>query len=69
MATLSRSGHLDVLAAIPHEHRKLVLAQCGQQRYRKGEIIWRQGAAGPIAGILGEGKAVSEYQSSRGRVV
>jgi CRP-like cAMP-binding protein len=69
VATLSRSGHLDVLAAIPHEHRKLVLAQCGQQRYRKGEIIWRQGAAGPIAGILGEGKAVSEYQSSRGRSV
>ena len=69
MATLSRSGHLDVFAAIPQEHRKLVLAQCGQQRYRKGEIIWRQGEAAPIVGILGEGKAVSEYQSSRGRTV
>lgn len=69
VASLSRSGHLDVLAAIPHEHRKLVLAQCGQQRYRKGEIIWRQGGTGPIAGILAEGKAVSEYQSSRGRTV
>jgi len=69
VANLSRSGHLDVLAAIPQEHRKLVLAQCGQQRYRKGEIIWRQGDAAPMCGILGEGKAVSEYQSSRGRVV
>jgi CRP-like cAMP-binding protein len=69
VATLSRSGHLDVLAAIPQEHRKLVLAQCGQQRYRKGEIIWRQGDAAPMVGILGEGKAVSEYQSSRGRTV
>ena len=69
MATLSRSGHLDVLAAIPQEHRKLVLAQCGQQRYRKGEIIWRQGDAALMAGILAEGKAVSEYRSSRGRTV
>jgi hypothetical protein len=64
VATLSRSGHLDVLAAIPHEHRKLVLAQCGQQRYRKGEIIWRQGAAGSIAGILGEGKP---FRNTRAR--
>lgn len=69
MATLSRSGHLDVLAAIPQEHRTLVLAQCGQQRYRKGEIIWRQGDAASIVGFLGEGKAVSEYRSSRGRAV
>ena len=69
MATLSRSGHLDILAAIPHEHRKLVLAQCGQLRYRKGEIIWRQGDAAPMVGILGEGKAVSEYHSSGGRTV
>ncbi|MGQ0546211.1 MAG: Crp/Fnr family transcriptional regulator [Betaproteobacteria bacterium] len=69
MAIASRSGHLDVLAAIPQEHRNLVLAQCGQQRYRKGEIIWRQGDAAPMVAILGEGKAVSEYQSSRGRTV
>ena len=69
MATLSRSGHLDILAAIPQEHRKLVLAQCGQQRYRKGEIIWRQGDAAPMVGILSEGKAVSEFHSSRGRSV
>jgi len=69
VATVSRSGHLDVFAAIPQEHRKLVLAQCGQQRYRKGEIIWRQGEAAPMVGILGEGKAVSQYQSSRGRTV
>jgi len=69
VANLSRSGHLDVLGAIPLEHRKLVLAQCGQQRYRKGEIIWRQGEAAPMVGILGEGRAVSEYESSRGRVV
>jgi CRP/FNR family transcriptional regulator, cyclic AMP receptor protein len=66
---LSRSGHLDVLAAIPQQHRKLVLAQCGQRHYRKGEIIWRQGDAAPMVAILGEGKAVSEYQSSRGRTV
>lgn len=69
MATLSRSGHLDILAAIPQEHRKLVLAQCGQHRYRKGEIIWRQGDAALVVGILGEGKAVSEYCSSSGRTV
>jgi CRP/FNR family cyclic AMP-dependent transcriptional regulator len=69
VATLSRSGHLDILAAIPQEHRKLVLAQCGQQRYRKGEIIWRQGEAAPMVGILSEGKAVSEFHSSRGRSV
>ncbi len=69
MATLSRSGHLDVLAAIPQEHRDAVLAQCGQQRYRKGEIIWRQDDAASTVGFLGEGKAVSEYRSSRGRTV
>ncbi|MGH7187110.1 MAG: hypothetical protein ACREIB_12650, partial [Pseudomonadota bacterium] len=69
MATLSRSGHLDILAAIPQEHRKLVLAQCGQLRFRKGEIVWRQGDAAPVVGILGEGKAVSEYHSSAGRTV
>jgi CRP/FNR family transcriptional regulator len=66
---LSRSGHLDVLAAIPQEHRKMVLAQCGQQRCRKGEIIWRQGDAASMVGFLGEGKAVSEYQSPGGRIV
>lgn len=67
--TLSRSGHLDVLAAIPQQHRDAVLAQCGQQRYRKGEIIWRQGDPASMVGFLGEGKAVSEYRSSRGRSV
>jgi CRP-like cAMP-binding protein len=69
VATLSRSGHLDVLAAIAQEHRDVVLAQCGQQRYRKGEIIWRQGDPASMVGFLGEGKAVSEYRSSRGRSV
>ena len=69
VVTLSRSGHLDVLAAIPQEHRNLVLAQCGEHRYHKGEIIWRQGEAAPMVGILGEGKAISEYQSSGGRTV
>ena len=69
MAPLSRSGHLDILAAIPQEHRKLVLAQCGQHRYRKGEIIWRQSDPALVVGILGEGKAVSEYCSSSGRTV
>jgi len=69
VATPSRSGHLDVLAAIPQEHRELVLAQCGQRRYRKGEVIWRQGDAASVVGFLGEGKAVSEYQSSRGNTV
>jgi CRP-like cAMP-binding protein len=69
VAISSRSGHLDVLAAIPQEHRKLVLAQCGQQRFRKGEVVWRQGDAASVVGFLGEGKAVSEYRSSRGRAV
>ncbi len=69
MGTPSRSGHLDILAAVPHEHRRLVLAQCGQQRYRKGEIIWRQGDVVAMVGILGEGKAFSEYHSARGRTV
>jgi CRP-like cAMP-binding protein len=69
VATPSRSGHLDVLAAIPQEHRDLVLAQCGQRRYRKGEIVWRQGDAASTVGILGEGKALSEYQSPGGRTV
>lgn len=69
MVTLSRSGHLDILAAIPREHRDAVLAQCGQQRYRKGEIIWRQGNAAAMVGFLGEGKAVSEHQSPGGRSV
>ena len=69
MAISSRSGHLDVLAAIPQERRNLVLAQCGERRYRKGEIIWRQGDAASTVAFLGEGKAVSEYRSSRGRTV
>jgi CRP-like cAMP-binding protein len=69
VAISSRSGHLDVLAAIPQERRTLVLAQCGQQRYRKGEIVWRQGDAASVVGFLGEGKALSEYRSSRGRSV
>ena len=69
MATPSRSGHLDILAAIPPAHRNLVLARCEEQRYRKGEVIWRQGDAASMVGILGEGKAFSEYLSSRGRTV
>ena len=69
MATPSSSGHLDMLAAIPQEHRTLVLAQCGEHRYRKGEIIWRQGDAASMVGILAEGKAVSEYHSASGRTV
>jgi CRP-like cAMP-binding protein len=69
LAISSRSGHLDVLAAIPQQQRSLVLAQCGERRYRKGEIIWRQGDAASMVGFLGEGKAVSEYRDSRGRSV
>lgn len=69
MAIMSRSGHLDVLAAIPQQHRRLVLAQCGLRRVRKGETIWHQGDAAPMVGILGEGKAVSEYRSAGGRSV
>jgi len=69
LAISSRSGHLDILAAIPQERRGQVLAQCGQRRYRKGETIWRQGEAALAVGILAEGKAVSEYRSSRGRSV
>lgn len=69
MASLSRSGHLDVLAAVPREHREMVLARCGQRRCRKGEIIWRQGEASSMVAFLGEGKAVSEYRSSGGRTV
>jgi len=69
VAIASRSGHLDILAALPRERRSQVLAQCGESRYRKGEIIWRQGDAALAVGFLGEGKAVSEYRSSRGRTV
>jgi CRP-like cAMP-binding protein len=69
LATPSRSGHLDILAAIPQEHRSLVLAQCSEHRYRKGEVIWRQGGVASMVGFLGAGKAFSEYHSSRGRTV
>ncbi len=69
MAISSRSGHLDVLAAIPRERRDELLAQCGQQRFRKGEVIWRQDTVASTVGFLGEGKAVSEYRSLRGRTV
>jgi CRP-like cAMP-binding protein len=69
VAISSRSGHLDILAAIPQERRSALLAQSGQRRYRKGEIIWCQGDAAPMVGILADGKAVSEYRSSRGRTV
>ena len=69
MVISSHSGHLDVLAAIPQEHRNVMLGQCGQQRFRKGEVIWRQGDATSTVGFLGEGKAISEYRSSRGRIV
>lgn len=67
VARLSRSGHLDVLAAIPKEHRAALLEQCGPRSYRKGEVLWRQGDAAPTVGFLAEGKAVSEYQSPNGR--
>jgi len=46
-----------------------VLAECGEQRFRKGEIIWRQGETAAVVGFLSEGKAVSEYRSARGRTV
>ena len=67
MATLSRSGHLDVLAAIPKDHRDIVLSQCRQRRYPKGEVLWRQGDPAPSVAFLSEGKAVSEYHSPAGR--
>jgi CRP/FNR family transcriptional regulator len=69
VAISSRSGHLDVLAALPEERRRRVLAECGEQRYRKGEVIWRQGEAASAVAFLGEGKAFSEYRSPRGRTV
>jgi CRP-like cAMP-binding protein len=46
-----------------------MLAECGEHRFRKGEIIWRQGETASVVGFLSEGKAVSEYRSSRGRTV
>lgn len=66
---LSRSGHLDVLAAIPQAHRKAVIEHCRQHRYRKGEIVWHQGDAAPTVAFLVEGKAISEYHSPNGRTV
>jgi len=69
VAISNSSGHLDVLAALPEERRRRVLAECGERRYRKGEIIWRQGESASVVGFLGEGKAVSEYRSARGRIV
>jgi CRP-like cAMP-binding protein len=69
VAISSRTGHLDVLAALSEEHRKRVLAECGERRFRKGETIWRQGESAPVVGFLAAGKAVSEYRSSRGRTV
>jgi CRP/FNR family cyclic AMP-dependent transcriptional regulator len=65
----SRSGHLDVLAAIPQAHRDAVRAHCCQRRYRKGEVLWHQGDAAPTVAFLVEGKAVSEYHSPSGRTV
>ncbi len=67
VASLSKNGHLDVLGAIPRHHRKAVLEQCREARYRKGDILWQQGDPAPTAAFLIEGKAVSEYHSPRGR--
>jgi CRP-like cAMP-binding protein len=69
MRTLSRSGHLDVLAAIPPDRREVLLAHCRQRKYRKGEVVWRQGDPAPTAAFLVDGKAVSEYESAAGRTV
>ena len=69
MASLSRSGHLDVLAAIPEKHRQAVLRHCQIRKYRKDEVVWRQGEPAPYAAFLAEGKAVSEYYSPGGRTV
>lgn len=69
VGSLSRSGHLDVLAAIPEEDREAVLAHCRQCRYRKGGIIWHQGDPAPTVAFLVEGMAVSEYDSPGGRTV
>jgi CRP/FNR family transcriptional regulator, cyclic AMP receptor protein len=69
VASLSRSGHLDVLAAIPAEHRQAVLEHCQLRKYRKDEVVWRQGEPAPFTALVAEGKAVSEYHSPGGRTV
>ena len=69
MASLSRSGHLDVLAAIPEEHRQAVLEHCQVRKYRKGDVVWHQGEPAPFTAFVAEGKAVSEYHSPSGRTV
>lgn len=67
MARISRSGHLDVLAAIPKDHRAVVLGRCCQRRYAKGEVVWRQGDPVQVVVFLAEGKAVTEYHNREGR--
>ena len=69
MASLSRSGHLDVLAAIPEAHRQAVLEHCQIRKYRKDDVVWHQGETAPFTAFVVEGKAVSEYHSPSGRTV
>ena len=69
MASLSRSGHLDVLAAIPAKQRQAVLKHCSVRKCVKDEVVWHQGEPAPIAAFLAEGKAVSEYHSPSGRTI
>jgi CRP/FNR family transcriptional regulator, cyclic AMP receptor protein len=61
-------GHLDVLSAIPAEYRIAVVGQCERRLVRKGKNIWTQGEHAEFVAFLVSGKAMSMYQSRRGKV-
>lgn len=62
-----KGGHLDVLNAIPTAYRYAVLDQCTRKRYRKGQILWRQGDPAGYVAFLAEGKAISTFHSPNGK--
>jgi CRP/FNR family transcriptional regulator len=60
-------GHLDVLRNVPGEYRQFILDQCTRRKFKKNEVVWRQGDPAQYVGFLVQGKVMSSYASPNGK--
>lgn len=61
-------GHVDVLGEISKENRTAVLARCARKHFKSGRMIWTEGETPEYIAFIENGKALSMYHASNGRV-
>lgn len=60
--------NIDVLGALSLEKRSEILAQCSTKKFRARQVIWRAGDKPEFIAFIEQGKAISLYHSSNGRI-